>query len=1603
MNDTPARQLLEQAALSVRKAPPGFIQALFGRAAAEDVETLSAAALAQLAEGAYQQLAGAQTESHHKIRLFNPAEDGLRGLTILEAVNDDMPFLLDSTLAELQSHNLSLRLVAHPVFTTVRNGAGEVTQIAEEGAAAPTGAARESLIHIQIDRIADPQIMRSLETGLARVYADVGVCVRDWRAMRTRVEAAVGAFKANPPPLPVDEIAEAVQFLEWLAADNFVFLGLRDYRFAEGAASLDAVGGSGLGLLRDPDVKVLRRGAELVTVTPEVMEFLREPHALIITKANVKSRVHRRAHLDYIGIKLFKPNGALAGELRLVGLFTSTAYTRSTQSIPYIRHKVARVLAAANLDNQSHSGKVLSAVLENYPRDELFQVDAGTLAEFAGAIAALDERPRLRVLARPDRFDRFVSILAFIPRDRFDTAVRVRIGDYLARVFSGRLSAYYTDFPEGPLARVHFIIGRDGGATPRLTREALEAGVGAIVRTWSDGLHDELSKSGGAAQPDIAARYARAFSAGYMEAFPAREAVADVALIDRLSQTSPLAVDARSGVESPDGHLRLKVFSRGRPMPLSERVPMMEHMGFQVISERTFEITPAGAAPGDAKVTAPVWLHDMDLLHASGKAIDSKALAPRIEALLAALFQGLAESDGYDALVIEAGLGWRDIAMLRTLSLYLRQTRIRYSQDYMWETLCRHAGVAKSLVQLIHARFDPALPGDRAAAQAAVLAAVDPMLGAVASLDEDRILRRFLNLAQAAVRTNFFQTDAAGKARETITFKFESQRIIDLPLPRPLFEITVYSPRVEGIHLRFGKVARGGLRWSDRPQDFRTEILGLVKAQQVKNAVIVPVGAKGGFVAKDLPAPSNRDAWMAEGIAAYKIFINSLLDLTDNIGADGTIVPPANTVRHDTDDPYLVVAADKGTATFSDIANGLSLEHGHWLGDAFASGGSVGYDHKKMGITARGAWEAVKRHFRELGRDIQTTPFTTVGVGDMSGDVFGNGMLLSPETRLIAAFDHRDIFIDPAPDCAVSLAERARLFALPRSSWQDYKKELLSKGGGIYPRSAKEITLSPEAVAALGLRTARTTPQELMICILKAEADLLWFGGIGTYIRSGEESDDAVGDRANDAIRIIGRDLRCKVIGEGANLGLTQRGRIEAARAGVALNTDAIDNSAGVNTSDVEVNIKIALSTPLRAGAIDEAQRNTLLASMTDEVGALVLRNNYQQTLALSLARRRGADDTGFAIRLMQSLESAGRLDRGVEYLPSDLELNARARAGESLTRPELSVLLAYAKLSLNDELLASSVPDDVYLARELARYFPRALCEKFPDAIETHRLRREIVATALANAIINRGGPTLITRIADETGADAAAAAHAFAAVRDSYSLTDLNSGIDALDAKIPGDLQLDLYARVQGLLMSRLVWFIRNVDFAGGLEAVVSRFKSGVETLASIAADLGSPTDRAAMDLRRSGLTGAGVPEPLARRLAALDRAAAAPDIVLVAEGAKARVGDVAAIFFAADEAFGLGGFIAAARGVAVNDYYDRLALDRAVDQIEVARRRLAAEIVKAGPGTGAAAVEAWIAARGPDVARIRKAVGDISASGLTLSKMTVVASLLGDLTRV
>ncbi|MBD0413984.1 NAD-glutamate dehydrogenase [Tianweitania sp. Rool2] len=1512
-----------------------------------------------------------------------------RPVTVVTVVNDNMPFLFDSILAEITDAGGEPLLVTHPVIA-VRHGSKGVDKIIGETAPLKDAAAdRLSVIHVHIVQRSEAEA-EALKARLDKVLVQVRAAVEDWKPMLARLDRAISEFRYAPVPLDKTAVSEAIAFLEWLRDDNFTFLGMREFVYTGGEKSgtLERSDKPGLGVLSDPTVPVLRRDADVAPTTPEVRAFLHGPDPLIVTKANSKSVVHRRAYLDYVGVKTYDDKGKLAGELRIVGLFTSTAYTRSVLKIPYLRSKVEGVIAKSGFDPADHSGKALINVLESYPRDELFQVSAPVLRKHAEAILGLVERPRVRVLFRVDQFDRFVSVLVFVPRDRYDSGVRERIGAYLANAFAGHLSAYYPAFPEGGLTRVHFIIGRSGGKTPKIDTATLENAVRAIVRTWDDDLREAALASG--ADPACAALATR-FPESYRNSFPAEAALVDAERISGIGPDSPIIADYYRDKGQSDSQASLKIYHFETPLALSRRVPLLENMGFRVISERTFEIAGKGGKP--------IFIHDMELENVFGAPIDLSDEGELFEEVFLSVWRGDADNDGYNALAQTAGLNANEILILRCYGRYLQQAGIPQSQDFIAAALNRYPEIARGLHALFVARLDPAQGTEGLVTAKHLKAKIKDALDGVPSIDDDTIIRRYINLIDASLRTNHFVDGKAARG-QSLAIKLDPRIIDGLPEPKPWREIFVYGPQVEGLHLRFGPVARGGLRWSDRAQDYRTEVLGLVKAQQVKNAVIVPVGAKGGFFPKRLPAGGSRDAVFEAGKSAYVNFISSLLSVTDNIEGDA-VVPPKGVLRRDGDDPYFVVAADKGTATFSDTANGISQAHDFWLDDAFASGGSAGYDHKKMGITARGGWEAVKRHFREMNRDIQSEPFTVVGVGDMSGDVFGNGMLLSTQTRLIAAFDHRDIFIDPNPDVAISFAERQRVFDLPRSSWQDYDTSKLSEGGAIVSRAQKSVTLSEAAASAIGLGKTTASPTEIMTAILKARVDLLWFGGIGTYIRATGETNQEVGDKANDTLRITAAQVGAKVIGEGANLGVTQRARIEFCLRGGCCNSDAIDNSAGVNSSDVEVNIKIALASAMRSGKLTRAARNKLLAEMTDEVAGLVLANNYQQTLALSVASRRGLADMPHQERFMAALEARKLLDRAVETLPSPLAMAERQKRGEPLTRAELGVLLAYAKIVLFTDLLKTDVPDEPHFHRDLMNYFPNRMDKKYAAEIDSHRLRREIIARVVINDLVNRGGPSFVHRLQEATGRSVADVVRAFTVVRDGFALPELFAGIDALDTKIDGQRQLDLYQVVSRLIFAATGWFLRNDASDAPLSERIKALRDARAALEPKLEGLLPDFGATRLAARKAEFVAFGVPDKLAGRLMLAEIGEIVPDIALVARTAGVDTLEAAKAFFSTTEAFRIGRIEEAVRSISPADYYDGLALARAADTVATARRGIAVAALS-GYGQEGDPVVAWLAAGGARIHSTRERLQALTEGGdLTVSRLSVAAGLMSDLT--
>jgi glutamate dehydrogenase len=1474
--------------------------------------------------------------------------------SLLAAVNDNRPFLFDSAVAAALAGGASIRNVFHPILDQ--------------------GGNTRSLIVFVIDPPDSAAARTRLTTSLEECFAAGALAVRDWRAMLARLTAARGDLARQGPR--GRDIEEDLAFLDWLADDHFTFLGAREYRLVDDGhhGTLEPVPESGLGVLSDARARVLgTSGArEHPGLSAEVRGFLDGGGPLIVTKSSSRSVVHRRVHMDYVGVKIYGADGRLAGEHRFVGLFTSNAYSLSPRDIPLLRRKIAAATARVGLDPRSHDGKALAHILETFPRDELFQVSDEELADTALGITRLSGLPRVKLFLRFDRFDRFASALLFAPRDHMTAPVRERIHQILATALNGRTSAAEVGLDEGPLVRVHYIIGRNPGARPQADIAALEKQIAAALETWDDALVRALCAACGESEGRaLAARLKPDFSPAYRGAHAPADAARDLGVLVSLTGE---ALKVRAAVwRRPDDEadaVRLRLTVLGEVLPLSQTMPMFENCGLTVIAEEAY---PVCFRTGESRQHGMV----LDFLMTCEGPTDLARIRQPLEDVLHAVLTGAAENDGFNRLVIAADLSWRQAVILRAAAKYLRQAGLGFSLAYMQQALARNPDVTSLLTELFLARTDPA----RAAAPAEVEkieGRVETALKDVASLDDDRIIRRLRNVIRNILRTNYFQTGEDGSPKPVLSFKLDSSKLDELPAPRPWREIFVYSPEVEGVHLRFGRIARGGLRWSDRREDFRTEVLGLVKAQQVKNAVIVPVGAKGGFFPKRMPPNPGRDQFMAVGTAAYKTFVGALLDITDNLDAHGAVIPPANVLRPDGDDPYLVVAADKGTATFSDIANAIAIEHNFWLGDAFASGGSRGYDHKKMGITARGAWEAVKRHFRELGRDIQNEDVTVIGVGDMSGDVFGNGMLLSRHIRLVAAFDHRHIFLDPNAPTEAAFKERERLFSLPRSSWDDYDRKLIGKGGGVFARTLKEIPLTADVKALIGTTADVLSPPELIHELLKAKTDLLWFGGIGTYIKAASQSQQDAGDRANDAVRINGGQVRALVVGEGANLGVTQLGRVEAARAGVRIDTDAVDNSAGVDTSDHEVNLKILLSGPSRRGELSEDQRDALLAAMTDDVALSVLADNYDQTLALSVAEYRGAVDLDADARFIADLESRGRLDRTVEFLPSPADLKKLRNDNHALTRPELAVLLAYAKLDLDAELLESELPGDPALHEKLIAYFPKAAVEAFPQEPDRHRLKKEIVSTVLTNRLVNLAGPTFVLRMRELSGRKAADVARAFVIADGTFGLSALKARIDALDGKVKAAAQTAAYGVIAAHLQHVTPWFLGRKD--GDIAAAIALYRGGVTALAAT--------------LRPNALP-KGLPVDIARDIAALPLLATAPEITRLASEVGADPLRAASLYESVGGVLGLGRLRALVGRLNLPEHWDRLAVRRLLDDLAATQSGLTARLLAADK-PGEAVLEDWSHSHGEALRRTHEFLAAIDASGeLSVSKLMLIAS--------
>ncbi|MDR5876435.1 NAD-glutamate dehydrogenase [Halomonas sp. CUBES01] len=1475
-----------------------------------------------------------------KIRVFNPdfEEHGWQSThTFVAVLHEDMPFLVDSVRIELNRRGLTVHAIQNSVLAVGRNSDHQL-QTMSSPRDAKANEARESLIVIEVDRHTDPELLETIEHNLHDVLRDVRTAVRDFDAMCEQIRGSIQELEKNcPPQIDPDDHEEAIAFLEWLLKDNFTFLGYDEYQLKDGELTRDPDSLLGVFRLDQPRYQERIRTEEGIG---DDNDYVLVPQLLSFAKSAHHSRVHRPTYPDYITVDRYDDHGNVIGERRFFGLFTATVYNESPRNIPLLRRKLKAVMDIAGFNLQGHNGKQLLQVLEVYPRDDLFQMNTEALASTALGILDIRERRQVRLFIRADVSGKFYSCLVFVPRDVFSTDLRQRIQQMLCEELDARFGDFNTYLSESVLARIQLILRFNGDAPSEYDLKRLESKVARLARSWRDDLQAAMIEGFGEERANLLMeQFSEAFSASYREDFSARTAVFDIQHLLMLDSGDNLSLSLYRPLEEQGGGVNLKLFHRDTQIPLSDVLPMMENLGLRVIGERPYDIN----GPQQR-----YWIHDFELEH-SGAEVSLSDMRETFSEAFKRIWAGEADNDAFNRLIIGAGLDWREVAMLRGYARYLKQIRFGMSQHYIATTLANYPAITQALVELFQQRFDPDLDAHDASD---CVARIHEHLEAVASLNDDQLLRRFMELIQATLRTNYYQQNDDGRPRDYIAYKLEPSKVTGMPKPRPAFEIFVCSPRVEGVHLRGGKVARGGLRWSDRFEDFRTEVLGLVKAQQVKNAVIVPVGAKGGFVCKRMPENADRETQQKEGIACYQLFIRALLDVTDNLVA-GDVVPPERVVRHDDDDAYLVVAADKGTATFSDIANEISLEYGHWLGDAFASGGANGYDHKKMGITARGAWESVKRHFKNLDLDTQRDEFSVIGVGDMAGDVFGNGMLLSDKIQLVGAFNHLHIFVDPNPDAAATFAERQRLFDLPRSSWEDYDQSLISQGGGIFSRSAKSIAITPEMRATFGIDEPRLSPNELIRAMLVSKVDLIWNGGIGTYVKGSEETDADVGDKANDALRINGNDLNCRVVGEGGNLGLTQRGRMEAAAKGVRVYTDFIDNAGGVNCSDHEVNIKILIDEVVKRGDMTDKQRNQLLAEMTDEVADLVILDNYRQTQALDLSAILSQQGMGPYRRFISELESAGQIDRELEFLPTDDVLKERGSQQQGMRLPELSVLISYAKSTLKGDLIASEVPDDPYIHRHLERLFPAVLTERYQPEMYDHRLKREIVATQVANDLVDHMGVVFVRRLMDSTGAGRADIARAYVVARDSFNLPALWSELEALDNQVPNRVQYAMMLDLMRMIRRATRWFLRQ-HMGLSTQDTIDYFRPRLSQLQEGIDELLSGEELAAWQQRFEELQQAGVPDHLASTVAAAPSLYAGLGIIQAARSTNEKPQRVAEVFYEIGSRLELPWMIQQVTQLEVRDAWQAQARETFRDDIDRQQLALTTSVLKLEAGS-------------------------------------------------
>ncbi|PID44386.1 MAG: NAD-glutamate dehydrogenase [Proteobacteria bacterium] len=1500
--------------------------------------------------------------AHPKIRVFNPdlEENGWQSThSIVAVIHPNIPFLVDSIRMVINSQELTVHSIHHAVINCDRTRSGKLKRVLSRGDSDCSPENAEAVIYVEVDRRNNAEALESLSEAITTVLGEVRVAVGDYPQMRNHAMELVEGINKAPKSLGKENIQEALDFVAWVVDDHFTFLGYDEYDFKTVGDDIEItrVNKSELGILRSHNE--LRAQVMLSELPRKTQEHLLKKEIFTFAKSAQRSRVHRPAYPDYISVAKFNSEGEVVGLKRFLGLYTADVYNQRHSSIPIVRQKTRAVLQRSGYGEQDYGLKEINQILAVFPRDDLFQIDVDDLFEVAMGIMYIQERRKIRLFIREDAYSQFYSALVFVPREIYSTDLRLKTEAILTEALEAVDVEFTTYFSESVLARTQFNLRVQPSDNRQVDVAELQKRIIEVALSWKDGLQEALYEAHGEeAANELIHLYQNAFPASYKEVFSPRRAVIDLDHIHSLDDGRKLAMSFYRALEEDESVLHFKLFHSARQLPLSDVLPVFENLGLKVIGEHPYEIKGR-----NGNVT---WIHDFTLTSYSQKNVDIHKIRTIFEDLFQRVLLGDAENDNFNLLVLGAYLDWRQIAMFRAYARYMRQIRISNSQEFIAQTLSTHIDITRLLWDFFENRFNPEKnlsPAKSEAVRQKIEIEFNAALEEVSNISEDRVLRRYMELMQATLRTNFYQLDADGNPKSYVSYKISPRTIPEMPLPLPMFEIFVYSPRIEGVHLRGGKVARGGLRWSDRYEDYRTEVLGLVKAQQVKNAVIVPVGAKGGFVAKQLPE-DDREAFVKEGIESYKVFINGLLDITDNL-VEKEVVPPAQVVRHDEDDYYLVVAADKGTATFSDIANGIALERGFWLGDAFASGGSNGYDHKKMGITARGAWVSVERHFREMGINTAQEPFSVIGIGDMSGDVFGNGMLLSPHTKLVAAFNHMHIFIDPDPDPAKGYLERKRLFELPRSTWADYDSSLISEGGGVFSRSVKSVTLTPEIKKRFGIKADRVPPNMLISYILKSEVDLLWIGGIGTYVKASYETDADVGDKANDGVRINANELRCKVIGEGGNLGVTQRARIEFALNGGRCNTDFIDNAGGVDCSDHEVNIKILLNAIVANGDMTQKQRNQILFDMTDEVADLVLKNNYRQTQAISIASLEVSPRIEEYRRLIDSLESSGKLNRELEFIPDDETVIERKSKGGGLTRPELSVLISYVKGDMKEELSASKLPDEESLAKEIDAAFPEQLVRNYAKPLLSHKLRREIIATQIANDMVNHMGITFVDRLRQSTGASVSAVALAYIIAREVFQLESYWCKIEALDYHISSETQMEMMSELMRLTRRASRWLLRNRRSELNVVSNMGNFAAGIKEISENLPGFLIGEQKTEWQERYDRYLSEGIPDDLASVVAGANYLYSALGIIEAHELTQTGITEVAHTYYSLGDALDLGWFSVQLNLLKPSSHWQALARETFREDLDWQQRALTVGVLrmKNAPDNIAERLKVWM----------------------------------------